>query len=329
MQRLTYLFAVAACGALVNPAQADILYVDIAGRVTVNGAPAEGVLIEAVPCAGALLPTDWPTPSPMTISTAPDPLTGANYHLEFLSSYGDGSFAGPAGTHTFVALNGAWFTAASTQLQFTFSNCPPVVVSCADVLAAYNANPAPTDPFMAYIEAAIVCREFNPGDTATAGFWANKNGQTLIKSFNGGVSSTSLANWLAGNFPYLFGASAGANNLTGKSNKDVAALYLKLSGSKSAKAETQIMATALSVYVTDSDLAGNLGTSFGFNVSVTGTGEKTHNVGALGSAIGLSNGVSYPVMGLLLQANLQKQLGTFNSAAFNVIFSDINVAGQR
>ena len=138
-----------------------------------------------------------------------------------------------------------------------------------------------------------------------------------------------LANWLAGNFPYLFGANAGANNLTGKSNKDVATLYLKLSGSKSAKAETQIMATALAVYVTDSDLAGNLGTTYGFNVSATGTGEKTHNVGTLGSAIGLSNGVSYPVMGLLLQANLQKQLGTFNASAFNVLFSDINKAGSR
>src|SRR6185503_9620972 len=114
-----------------------------AGRVTVNGALAEGVLIEAIPCAGAQLPSDWPAPSPITISTAPDLVTGGNYHLEFLSSHGDGSFPGPAGSHTFVALNGAWFTAASVKLQFTYSTCPPVVISCADVLAAYNANPAP------------------------------------------------------------------------------------------------------------------------------------------------------------------------------------------
>jgi len=313
----------------VNVAQADILYVDIAGQISVNGVLTEGVLVEAIPCAGALIPSDWPAPGPFTISTAPDPVTGANYHLEFISSHGDGSFAGPAGSHTFVALNGAWFTAANTELRFTYSNCTPFVVSCADVLAAYNANPAPADPFLALIDVALDCREFNPGDTVTSGFWNNKNGQGLIKSLNGSLSSTALANWLAGNFPYLFGANAGANNLTGKSNRDVASLYLKLSGSKSAKAETQIMATALTVYVTDSDLAGNLGTAYGFNVSPTGTGEKTYNVGAYGAAIGLSSGASYPVMGLLLQANLQKQLGSFNSAAFNVIFSAINLAGKR
>ena len=145
----------------------------------------------------------------------------------------------------------------------------------------------------------------------------------------GWCCSTLLGNWLASNLPYLFGAYAGANNLTGKSNLGVASLYSKLATAKGTKVMAQIMATALAVYVTDSDLAGNLGTAYGFNVSTTGTGEKTHNVGSLGTAIGLSNGTSYMVSDLLLQANLQKQLGLFNADAFNVIFSDINVAGQR
>ena len=329
MQKLNSLFATAACAVLLTTARADILYVDIAGHITVNGVLTEGVLVEAIPCAGARLPSDWPAPAPATLSTAPDPITGANYHIEFLSAYGDGSFAGPAGSHTFVALNGAWFTAADTELRFTYSNCPPVVVSCAEVLAAYNANPAPTDPFLAVIDAAIVCREFDPGDTATIGFWANKNGQTLLKSLNGSSSSTLLGNWLAGNLPYLFGAYAGADNLSGKSNLSVASLYAKLASAKGNKVMAQIMVTAFAVYVTDSDLAGNLGAAYGFNVSTTGTGEKTHNVGSLGAAIGLSNGTSYPVGGLLLQANLQKQLGHFNADAFNVIFTDINVAGSR
>ena len=44
---------------------------------------------------------------------------------------------------------------------------------------------------------------------------------------NGGSGATNLATWLATNFPYLYGASAGTNNLTGKTNKDVAALFIK------------------------------------------------------------------------------------------------------
>src|SRR5207253_10935655 len=35
------------------------------------------------------------------------------------------------------------------------------------------------------------------GQTAGIGFWSNKNGQSLIKNFNGGPDATQLANWLA------------------------------------------------------------------------------------------------------------------------------------
>jgi len=38
------------------------------------------------------------------------------------------------------------------------------------------------------------------GDTATIGFWNNKNGQALINSLNGGPNSPALATWLATNF---------------------------------------------------------------------------------------------------------------------------------
>src|SRR5262249_15357818 len=64
------------------------------------------------------------------------------------------------------------------------------------------------------------------GDTATIGFWNNKNGRGLIKSCGNAADGRSLANWLAGEFPSLFGKSAGAgNDLTGKSNADVASYF--------------------------------------------------------------------------------------------------------
>jgi hypothetical protein len=63
------------------------------------------------------------------------------------------------------------------------------------------------------------------GQTATIGFWNNKNGQALILALNGGATATQLGSWLAATLPNTFGANAGSNNLTGKSNAYVAALF--------------------------------------------------------------------------------------------------------
>jgi hypothetical protein len=318
----------AACTVLIHTANAEIFYIDIRGHVRVNGELKEGVTVEVIPCDVTRLPSDWPSPPPGTVSTLPDPVTGLNYHLSFGSGFGDGTTSGPAGSFTFLALNGAWFTAVDTQLKFSFSDCPSVTVSCDEVRKAYEATLNDVQVGLAVLDLDISCPQFVPGDTATIGFWGNKNGQALIKSLNGGSGSTALANWLAANFSYLYGVNAGANNLTGKSNVSVISLYMKflVSGQK---VQAQIMAAALAAYVTDSDLAGNAGVHYGFNVSTTGTGEKTYNVGSLGSAIGLANDTAYSVLALLQQANLQKQLGTFNANAFNFIFSDINESGNR
>jgi hypothetical protein len=164
------------------------------------------------------------------------------------------------------------------------------------------------------------------GDTATIGFWHNQNGQALINSLNGGSTATNLANWLATNFPYLYGSHS-SNNLTGKTNADVADLFLQFFGVSGMKTDAQILGGALAVYVTNSNLAGNVAASYGFNVSSTGTGAKTYNVGSNGTAIGLQNNTSYTVFALLQQANLDKQNGTFNANAFNDIFDGINQGG--
>jgi hypothetical protein len=166
------------------------------------------------------------------------------------------------------------------------------------------------------------------GDTATIGFWQNKNGQALIRNVNGGQGSTALANWLASNFPYLYGANAGVNNLTGKLNADVAALFLRLFNVTGQKTYAQVLAGALAVYMTDSDYSGTLATQYGFHVTSTGAGAKTYNVGSYGSAIGLVNNTSYTVLKLLQQANLQIKNGTFNANAFNAVFDGINQKGD-
>jgi hypothetical protein len=167
------------------------------------------------------------------------------------------------------------------------------------------------------------------GDTATIGYWQNKNGQALIKAVNGSCTSTAFANWLAASYPYLYGEHAGANNLTGKSNKAVAALFVTFFKVKGTKTDAQVMAGAIAAYVTNSTLAGgNYAAKYGFNISTGGTGAKTYNVGSLGTSIGLLNNTANTVSQLLQQANLMKQLGTFNAGSFNTIFDGINIKGD-
>lgn len=171
-------------------------------------------------------------------------------------------------------------------------------------------------------------KPLGPDSTATIGFWQNNNGQALIKSLNG-CDTKKLGNWLATSFPYLYGAHApSGSNLTGKTNNDVAALFLKYFKVSGKKSDAQMLATALAVYVTDSDLAGNAAVKYGFSVSSSGTAVKTYDVGTNGSLIGLSNNQSYSVLAILQAANQQKKVGTFNSTAFNAVFEGINRTGD-
>jgi hypothetical protein len=165
------------------------------------------------------------------------------------------------------------------------------------------------------------------GDTATIGFWHNQNGQALILSLNGGSMSTSLANWLAATFPYLYGANS-SYNLTGKTNTAVASLFLADFSVSGQKYKAQILAGALAVYVTQTSLGGTNAVAYKFNSSATGTGAKTFNVGSSGKSVGLNNNQTYSVLQLLQQANLTTQNGTFNASDFNTIFNGINQLGD-
>jgi hypothetical protein len=98
--------------------------------------------------------------------------------------------------------------------------------------------------------------------TQTAAWWNGSSGQALIKAVNGCQTSKTLGNWLATNFNNLFGADAGStNNLAGKTNAQVATYYQANYANTSRKPETDALALALNVYVTNSVLAGSTATS--------------------------------------------------------------------
>ena len=161
------------------------------------------------------------------------------------------------------------------------------------------------------------------GDAASTSFWAGSSGQNLINNLNGSSSSTKLASWLSSEFPGLFPKA-----LIGTTNASVAAYFKKLKGNGATQLEAQILGTALAVYVSDSDLAGgNIGASYGFNVSAGGTGAKAVNVGSNGSALGLANYSNVVIMTLLQQVDSLATNGLVNSSARSAataIFTSIN-----
>src|SRR5947207_849156 len=80
-------------------------------------------------------------------------------------------------------------------------------------------------------------------------------------------------------------------------------------GSSLPKVDAQVMATALAVYVTNQTLAGTTAAAYGFQVSATGLGTQTFNVGSNGAAFGVANNSSRSVMDLLLAVNARSHNG--------------------
>ena len=165
------------------------------------------------------------------------------------------------------------------------------------------------------------------GDTATIGFWHNKNGQAVINSAS---NSPALANWLATSFPCLFG------NLAGDSNAQVAAAFETAFGNVGGLQGNdycQIFGAALASYFTSTSLGGDPeAVKFGFNQSPGGTGGKLFNVGNNGAAFGVPNNTSLTVLQLLQAANnldcplsgdSKDVLGELNN-----VFNGVNTTGD-
>ncbi|MCH7751046.1 MAG: hypothetical protein IH898_02670, partial [Planctomycetes bacterium] len=194
-------------------------------------------------------------------------------------------------------------------------------------------------------------QQVTSGDTATIGFWQNKHGQALITQ--GGAA---LADWLTSNFGNVFGNTF-SDGSGGDDGAEVATFFrqelFKQKAKKSvagpAKVDAQFTAVALATYFTSSNLAGNVASSFGFNVTDTGIGTNVVNVGDNGAAFGVINGTDLTIMQLLSATNIltdqpniitgdaniydQDGDGMISSAEAalramaNIIYSDINEGG--
>jgi hypothetical protein len=202
------------------------------------------------------------------------------------------------------------------------------------------------------------------GLTGGIGFWHNSNGQALIKSFNGGPAATALGNWLAASFPNLYGASAGSNDLAGKTNAQVAAYFQALfappgsparvtalqvlaggAGTTAAallqgfsnpvgtRVQARVLAVALNVYATTASLGGNAGAAYGFKVSATGLGARSFSVGKDGAAFGVANNTVLTVYALLVAVNKQAVNGVLYGGNATLqaqcpdLFSSLDQAG--
>jgi hypothetical protein len=261
------------------------------------------------------------------------------------------------GVYVFLNLrpsNAAGYTITETQ--------PSLLLDGRDTLGTVNGaaagSAAINDTFSAVVlaQGGSVAENYNfgerpattggvaPGLTATIGYWQNPNGQNLIRSLNGGPTATQLGHWLAMNFPNMYGS------LDGLTNAGIAAYYKTLFARNSQtapggppKMDCQVMASALAVYVTNQSLAGTAAVSYGFQVSATGLGPRTFDVGANGAAFGEANNTTVSVIDLLLAVNACSHNGLlydldgngridssevdYRSMA-NVVFSAINEAGD-
>jgi hypothetical protein len=161
------------------------------------------------------------------------------------------------------------------------------------------------------------------GDAATIGFWQNKNGQAII---SGAANSPALANWLATQFPCLYGS------LAGKPNSYIASDFVNVfKNGGSPKVGAQIMAAAFACYFTSSNLGGgSLPVKYGFNQSTGGTGTHTINVGSKGTDLGLQVNGTYTILDILNAASNWRcaHPNTPFSSAVNDLFNAINTGGD-
>ena len=210
--------------------------------------------------------------------------------------------AGPGAVYVWNVLNGSIVSGQGTpNLTWKAGTDTSSPIS---ILITITAATGCQSDCSASVKLTTPPSQFGHGDAATMGFWQNKNGQGLINGAPSGPPT--LANWLAATFPCLYGSTS-VNNLTGKSNADVAKLFVTLFKGTSPKTDAQVMSVALASYFTDTTLGGGAGpVKFGFNQSAGGTGAKMFNVGSFGTALGLSNNTSYPILQIVQAASALK-----------------------
>jgi hypothetical protein len=284
----------------------------------------------------------------LTVTAAPLSATGVNFSTTagalFSGTVATFTNADPFGTAASYTAQIAWGDGSSSAGVISRGSGSTLTVSGSHTYAdpANEAVHVTISHIHGYTTTATTTATANvtgqgqgvqEGETAGIGFWQNKNGQALLTSFNGGSRSTALSAWLASAFPNLYGAGAGAHNLSGDTNAQVGAFYLTWFDLHGPKAEAEVLATALNVYATTSSLGGTAGHSYGFTVSATGLGARSFNVGADGAAFGVANNTALNVFELLKAVNkkaVNGQLYNGNTklrTQANDLFASLNKAG--
>jgi hypothetical protein len=294
---------------------ANYTFSPVNGTLTVTPAPLSATGVNVSATAGA------PFSGTVANFTTADKIDGAGAFTAVIT-WGDGSTSSGAisgssgsfsvsGSHTYAAAGNLF---VSVQITHTLGCTTSATTSATATVSSLGQG--------------VV-----KGLTGTIGFWQS-TGQALIKGFNGGGTATALGNWLAASFPNLYGASAGANNLAGKTNAKVAAFYLSQFALSGPKVEAQVLATALSVYATTASLGGTAAAAYGFTVSSVGLGAYGYNVGSDGAAFGVANNSTLDVYQLLRAVNGQAVNGVLynGDAALRQkaadLFDALNQAGS-
>jgi hypothetical protein len=269
-------------GAGITPFTAS----EAATNLLVNPAPLSASAVNFAATAGA------PFSGTVATFTNADPFGSAASYSATID-WGDGSTSTGtiSGTGTLTVSGSHTYAAASSY--------------AATVQISHNLGDTTTATVYPTATVTNLGQTVQDGLTGGIGFWNNKNGQRLIDSFNGGPNATALSSWLATTFPNLYGAGAGANNLTGYSNAQVAAFYQSQFALPGSNLEAQVLATALNVYATTQSLGGTNAQAYGFSVSADGLGAYSYNVGADGAAFGVANNTVLNVYDLLQAVNQQ------------------------
>jgi hypothetical protein len=254
-----------------------------------------------------------------------------NVYSDTVTVSGDGTYATSMGNHS-----GGYAPMGPGTYQW-------VVVYSGDAQNGGALSPAGTEP------ETVAPYPVVAGEFATIGFWHNSNGQAVINSFNGSSTAKALGNWLASNFPNLFGGSNPyisaklsqycVTSFAGLTNAQVAAVYQGLWTPNGVTKNTyaQAFAVALGIYADTSTLGGNsTAQGFGFSVTAVGGGPATFNVGSNGAAFGVANNASVSVLNVLhaLDSNFSRSSGNFYSnnqtltTDANNVVNGINTTGD-
>jgi hypothetical protein len=174
-------------------------------------------------------------------------------------------------------------------------------------------------------------------EAATLGYWANNNGQALLKTYTGtgttgsgtasGSAGLSLGYWLAKTWPNLFGNFG--NTTTGATGANIAAAFITAknnSGSIPGNLYLHAFNTALDIWVTTGGLGwGTASQNKGFmqGFGGAGLGSILYNVGSNGAAFGVANNTLLTVNQIMNYLNSKtsgRSGGSFTAPPSSIVF---------